>query len=78
MGADDDEAAADNLVKDLRAAADNIILGGGIGWAIDSASGADNKYTSPVNLTLVPLDAPAPAPTHSHPPEPKSEGTPTS
>ena len=33
----------------------NIILGGGIGWAIDSASGADNKYTSPVNMTLVPL-----------------------
>jgi len=32
----------------------NIILGGGIGWAIDSASGADNKYDSPVNLTLVP------------------------
>lgn len=31
----------------------NIILGGGIGWAIDSASGADNKYTSPVNITLV-------------------------
>ncbi len=24
----------------------NIILGGGIGWAIDSASGADNKYDS--------------------------------
>lgn len=32
----------------------NIILGGGIGWAIDSASGADNKYESPVNVTLVP------------------------
>lgn len=32
----------------------NVILGGGIGWAIDSASGADNKYTSPVNITLVP------------------------
>jgi hypothetical protein len=32
----------------------NIILGGGIGWAIDSASGADNKYTTPVNITLVP------------------------
>ena len=32
----------------------NIILGGGIGWAVDSASGADNKYTSPVNITLVP------------------------
>ena len=32
----------------------NIILGGGIGWIIDSASGADNKYDSPVNLTLSP------------------------
>lgn len=32
----------------------NIILGGGIGWAIDSASGADNKYTSPMNITLLP------------------------
>lgn len=30
----------------------NIILGGGIGWAVDSASGADNKYESPVNITL--------------------------
>ena len=33
----------------------NIILGGGIGWAIDSAAGADNKYDSPVNLSMVPL-----------------------
>jgi len=32
----------------------NIVAGGGIGWAIDSASGADNKYDSPVNLSLVP------------------------
>lgn len=32
----------------------NVLLGGGIGWAIDSASGADNKYESPVNITLVP------------------------
>jgi hypothetical protein len=32
----------------------NIILGGGIGWAIDSASGADNKYTTPMNITLLP------------------------
>ena len=32
----------------------NIILGGGIGWAVDSASGSDNKYDSPVNVTLVP------------------------
>ncbi|PZO87980.1 MAG: hypothetical protein DI626_02760 [Micavibrio aeruginosavorus] len=30
----------------------NIILGGGIGWAIDSASGADNKYATPMNITL--------------------------
>lgn len=37
----------------------NIILGGGIGWAIDSASGADNKYDSPVNITMVPILAPA-------------------
>jgi len=55
----------------------NIILGGGIGWAIDSAGGADNKYTSPVNITLVPLGQPAPAPIYSAPPEeekPKEEG----
>lgn len=50
----------------------NIILGGGIGWAIDSASGADNKYDSPVNITLVPALAPAaanpaPAPAASAP-----------
>lgn len=38
----------------------NIILGGGIGWAIDSASGADNKYETPTNITLVPLSEPAP------------------
>jgi hypothetical protein len=37
----------------------NIILGGGIGWAIDSASGADNKYDSPVNITLVPKQPPS-------------------
>jgi hypothetical protein len=30
----------------------NIVLGGGIGWAVDSASGADNKYTEVVNITL--------------------------
>lgn len=37
----------------------NIVLGGGVGWAIDSASGADNKYDSPVNITLVPQAAAA-------------------
>lgn len=41
----------------------NILAGGGIGWAIDSASGADNKYDSPVNITLVPVGTAAPAPT---------------
>jgi len=30
----------------------NIILGGGVGWAVDSATGSDNKYDSPVNMTL--------------------------
>jgi hypothetical protein len=33
----------------------NIILGGGIGWAIASASGSDNKYESPMNIALVRL-----------------------
>jgi hypothetical protein len=37
----------------------NIVLGGGIGWAVDSASGSDNKYDSPVNVTLVPVTAPS-------------------
>lgn len=30
----------------------NIILGGGIGWAIDSAAGADNHYDDVMNITL--------------------------
>lgn len=30
------------------------VAGGGIGWAIDSASGADNKYDGSVNLALAP------------------------
>jgi hypothetical protein len=34
------------------AAFGNILLGGGIGWAVDSANGSDNKYMSPVNITL--------------------------
>jgi hypothetical protein len=36
----------------------NIVLGGGIGWAIDSASGADNHYQESVNISLVPLESP--------------------
>ena len=39
----------------------NIILGGFIGWGIDSAIGADNKYTSPVNISMVPLPRSGPA-----------------
>ena len=35
----------------------NIILGGGIGWAIDSATGADNKYPSTANVQFVPVGA---------------------
>jgi hypothetical protein len=65
----------------------NIVLGGGIGWAIDSTSGADNKYDTPVNLTMVPKAAllapvaitPAvstPAPTASPASLPVSDTTP--
>lgn len=32
----------------------NILLGGWIGWGIDSATGADNKYESQVNIILYP------------------------
>jgi len=39
----------------------NILLGGGIGWAIDSASGADNKYEASVNVTLPAKPQRAPA-----------------
>lgn len=51
----------------------NIILGGGIGWAIDSAAGADNKYTSPVNITLVPMSEPKPAPQSSEDKKPEEK-----
>lgn len=32
----------------------NIVAGGLVGWGVDSATGSDNKYESPVNITLVP------------------------
>jgi hypothetical protein len=38
----------------------NIVIGGLIGWGIDSATGSDNEYTSPVNVTLVPKVAQIP------------------
>ncbi len=37
----------------------NIVLGGGIGWAIDSASGADNHYQDIINVTLIPTQVAA-------------------
>ncbi len=44
-----------NLDSGIEAATwGNIILGGGIGWAFDSAMGADNKYPDYVNLRLIP------------------------
>lgn len=33
----------------------NLILGGAIGWGIDSATGADNRYPDSVNMVMVPL-----------------------
>ena len=30
----------------------NIVAGGLIGWGVDSVNGSDNKYDSPVNITL--------------------------
>lgn len=45
----------------------NIILGGGIGWAIDSASGSDNKYEPTVNINLTPNGSAAVAPAPQQP-----------
>ena len=36
----------------------NSLLGGGIGWAVDSASGSDNDYPDYITVTLVPNAAP--------------------
>ena len=57
----------------------NLILGGAIGWAIDSATGSDNKYTSAVHIELVPKDAaPADMPAAKPVSAPSSITTPTS
>lgn len=34
----------------------DVVLTLGLSSAIDSATGADNKYTSPVNITMIPDD----------------------
>lgn len=46
----------------------NIILGGGIGWAVDSAAGADNKYAEQTTVTLVPETPGAPTLSEKMPP----------
>jgi hypothetical protein len=53
----------------------NIILGGGIGWAIDSASGADNLYKGKVFIVMAPVGAPPPPQAVPAPvqPPPKAE-----
>jgi hypothetical protein len=56
----------------------NIIAGGGIGWAVDSATGSDNKYDSPMNITLVPVIAATPAPAPTKLPATFPPATPTS
>jgi hypothetical protein len=40
----------------------NIILGGVVGWGIDSATGADNKYDETVSIPLVATTTAAKAP----------------
>jgi hypothetical protein len=54
----------------------NIILGGGIGWAVDSASGADNKYKEHVTITMVPLGQVAPVVAKAEAAEPDGESLP--
>jgi hypothetical protein len=51
----------------------NFGLGGLIGWGVDSATGSDNHYDSPVNITLVPSAAGA-APLEAAPPAPGKPG----
>lgn len=36
----------------------SILLTGGVGWAVDSASGADNQYEAAVNITMLPKPPP--------------------
>jgi hypothetical protein len=41
-----------------------ILVGGVVSWAVDSSTGADNHYDTPVNLTLAPIAAQAQQPGH--------------
>lgn len=40
----------------------DLLLTAGISSIVDSANGADNKYDSVVNITMIPLNTAAPAP----------------
>jgi hypothetical protein len=51
----------------------NILIGGGIGWAIDSARGADNKYTETVSVIFTPI-TPTSTTTESVTPTPAGQG----
>ena len=56
----------------------NVIAGGVIGMGVDSATGADNKYESPVNITLVPQPSPpAPVPAQPQTPPPATPPVPS-
>lgn len=49
-----------NIKSDYAAATfGNILIGGGIGWAIDASSGAHNKYDANTMVTLTPAGAAA-------------------
>jgi len=50
------------------------VLTGGIAWAVDSGTGADNKYDSVANLTLAQIVQPS-TPVSSLPPQSATEAT---
>jgi hypothetical protein len=53
------------------------ILTGGIAWAVDSGTGADNKYDGSVNVTLMPVAMSAPSgPAPASAPAPAATSTP--
>jgi hypothetical protein len=52
------------------------VITGGVAWAIDSGSGADNKYESQVNMSLVPSAfVPVPPPLATAAPRPTAAPT---
>jgi hypothetical protein len=65
------EAVFINKSGTAYATAGNLIIGGLIGWGIDSATGSDNKYASPIAISLpyvvrpdgTPVDTPPPSQT---------------